>query len=144
MKNYNNKLIMNDLIVTKLERIHTKGGDVLHALKKSESSFKTFGEAYFSFIDYNCVKGWKMHKEMTLNLIVPIGNVKFVFFDTNKNLIQMLEIGEKNHMRITVSPKIWFGFKGLSKKNLVLNIADLQHDPIEVERVNLESFNFNW
>jgi dTDP-4-dehydrorhamnose 3,5-epimerase len=48
-------------------------------------------------------------------------------------------------MRITVPPKTWFGFKGMSKNtNLVLNIADLEHDPNEVERANLESFNFKW
>jgi dTDP-4-dehydrorhamnose 3,5-epimerase len=136
---------MNDIIITKIEKIYTKGGDVLHALKKSDSSFKTFGEAYFSFIDYNCIKGWKMHKKMTLNLIVPIGHVKFVFFNKNKELLQIVEIGEQNHLRITVPPQIWFGFKGLSKTmNIVLNIADLEHDPNEVERESLEILNFKW
>jgi dTDP-4-dehydrorhamnose 3,5-epimerase len=136
---------MNDIIITKLKRINTIGGDVLHALKKNDSGFKYFGEAYFSCIDYNCIKAWKMHKKMTLNLIVPIGNVKFVFLGSKKNLLQIIEIGEKNYMRITVPPKTWFGFKGMSKNtNLVLNIADLEHDPNEVERANLESFNFKW
>jgi len=136
---------MNDIIITELKRIETIGGDVLHALKKNDSGYNSFGEAYFSCIDYNSIKAWKMHKNMTLNLIVPIGNVKFVFLDSNKDLIQIIEIGEKNYMRITVPPKIWFGFKGMSKNtNLVLNIADLEHDPNEVERANLETFNFKW
>lgn len=135
---------MSNIIVTEIERIQTNGGDVLHALKKSDSSFKSFGEAYFSCIDYNCIKGWKMHRKMTLNLIVPFGDVKFVFFDSNKDLIQVVEIGEKNYKRITVYPKIWFGFKGLSKKNLVLNIANLEHDPNEVERANLDIINYKW
>jgi dTDP-4-dehydrorhamnose 3,5-epimerase len=136
---------MNEIIITKLKRIETTGGDVLHALKENDSGFKSFGEAYFSCIDYHCIKAWKMHKKMTLNLIVPIGNVKFVFLDRNKDLIQTVEIGEKNYNRITVPPKTWFGFKGMSKNtNLVLNIADLEHDPNEVERANLESLNFKW
>ena len=42
-----------------------------------------FGEIYFSNINSLCIKAWKKHKIMTLNLIVPIGKVRFVFHDKN-------------------------------------------------------------
>ena len=41
------------IIVTPLNRINVAGGDVLHALKKTDEGFVDFGEAYFSFIEYN-------------------------------------------------------------------------------------------
>ena len=49
---------------------------------------------YFSVVNPGVVKGWKLHKKMTCNLIVPIGTIKFVI---SKNLIDFdtFELGEK-------------------------------------------------
>ena len=52
-------------------------------------------------------------------------------------------IGEDNYSRITVPPKIWFGFKGLSSRtSYILNISNLSHDPSEVERQSLTFLKF--
>ena len=38
---------------------------------------------------------------------------------------------------------IWFGFKGLSSEtSYILNISDINHDPLEVERQPLTFLNF--
>jgi dTDP-4-dehydrorhamnose 3,5-epimerase len=48
-------------------------------------------------------------------------------------------------MRITVPPGIWFGFQGLSQpQSLVLNIANIEHNPSEVENADLKAFKFDW
>ena len=65
------KTKINDLYLTPLKKIDTAGGDVLRALKKSEKNFFGFGEAYFSLINHGAIKGWKKHKKMTSNIIVP-------------------------------------------------------------------------
>ena len=65
----------------KLKKIKVDGGDVYHGVKSSDSNFTKFGESYFSFIYYNKIKCWKIHKEMTLNLVAPIGNILFNFID---------------------------------------------------------------
>ena len=70
---------MKGLIISELNQIYNPKGDILHALKKSDSSFNNFGEAYFSFVKYNQIKGWKKHTKMNMNLIVPVGEIKFVF-----------------------------------------------------------------
>ena len=44
-------------------------------------------EAYFSIIKPGYIKAWKLHKKMTMNIVVPIGSVQFVFYDKNKELI---------------------------------------------------------
>ena len=78
-----------------------------------------------------------------MNLLVPLGSVRFVFYDENKKLLLNIVICEENYLRITVSPKIWFGFKCLSShKSLILNISDHLHDPDEVERQPLSFLNF--
>ena len=128
-----------------LSRISTKGGDVLHVLKSNEDSFKGFGEAYFSIVEYNFIKAWKCHHSMVMNLTVPIGNVKFVFFDPNKNIFKVFKIGESNYSRLTIPSNIWFGFQGLNKgTNLILNLSNIKHDEMEISRKPLEEIKYNW
>ena len=129
--------------IKKLKKFKLEDGDVYHALKASESEYYGFKEAYFSTIKNNKIKAWKRHYKMTMNLIVPIGKVQFVFYDENKNLLKNLMIGEENYSRITVPPMIWFGFKGVSlNTSYILNISNEIHDPLEVERKPLTFLNF--
>ena len=50
-------------------------------------AYNGFGELYFSEVNFGEIKAWKKHKKMVMNLIVPCGEVKFVFFDDRKNPI---------------------------------------------------------
>ena len=70
---------LTDILVTPLRRITTDGGDVMHALKKSDIGYNGFGEVYFSWVEQGAIKAWKCHQRMTLNLVVPVGEVHFVF-----------------------------------------------------------------
>ena len=55
------------------------------------------------------------------------------------------EIGVDRFVRITVPPGIWFGFQGLhTAQSLLLNIANIPHDPNEVERLALTDINYDW
>ena len=135
---------MNQIIIKPLKKINLEEGDVLHALKASDSEFHGFKEAYFSTIKKNKIKAWKRHLLMTMNLIIPIGRVQFNFYDNKKNLLKNTIVGEDNYCRITVPPMIWFGFKGLSSHtSYILNISDEPHNPSEVERESLSFLNFS-
>ena len=140
---------MKGLIISELNQIHNSKGDILHALKKSDSSFNNFGEAYFSFVKYNKIKGWKKHNKMTMNLIVPIGEVKFVLYDNRDKKsdpnIKEIIIGQPNYKRLTVPPNIYVSFKGISKNiNLILNIADIEHDTNESINLDLSDIAYEW
>ena len=76
--------------------INLEKGDVLHYLKNSSKNFNGFGEVYFSKIKPNAIKAWKLHKKMTLNLIVPMGKVQFVFFSETTKAFRIEVIGEEN------------------------------------------------
>lgn len=136
------------ILVTPLRRVETSGGDVLHALKKTDAGFVTFGEAYFSFITLGSIKAWKRHTRMTMNLVVPKGKVRFVFQEPDadgSNKFRVEDIGEDCYARITVPPGIWFGFQGLgSPQSLILNIANIIHEPNEVERLALSGIHYAW
>ena len=137
-----------DIIVTPLLRIETTGGDVLHAMKQNDVGYTGFGEAYFSWVSAGAVKAWKRHTRMTMNLVVPVGQVRFVFRCVNADGVEEFrveDIGVDRYARLTVPPGIWAGFQGLSThQSLVLNIASIPHDPNEVERLALSDINYTW
>ena len=139
-------LSLNDIIVTPLKRIPTDGGDVMHALKYSDNEFNGFGEVYFSWVDQGVIKAWKCHKRMTLNLLVPLGEVCFVFHLTEeRDVFRTVKLGHDRYSRLTIPPGIWFGFQGVaSESSLLMNAADIEHDPNEVLRKPVTCFDYNW
>lgn len=136
---------LDDILITPLARINTAGGDVLHAMKSSDAGYAGFGETYFSWSTIGAIKAWKRHMQMTMNLVVPVGQVRFVFCSDDSDELRIEDIGEHRYVRITVPPGIWFGFKGLAApQSLVLNIANIPHDPNEVERLELSVIKYSW
>lgn len=137
---------INEIIVTPLKRISVPGGDVMHAMKKTDPGFAGFGESYFSWVEHGVVKAWKQHTQMTLNLVVPVGEVRFVFFSQEDHTqIREERIGNGNYARITVPPGLWFGFQGVATGNsLLLNMANILHDPAEVLKQDLSFSSFDW
>ena len=141
--------MIEGIIETQLKVIPSVDGNVLHGIRSTDKSFVGFEEAYFSFINKDHVKAWKCHKKMTLNLIVPVGKVKFVFIDNREEpssfkKIQTFDLSQNPYTRLTVPPYIWFGFKGLARQNLILNITNVIHDQKEVLRKNLNEIDFDW
>ena len=137
---------LDDILVTPLKRLPTDGGDVLHALKNSDPGFNGFGEIYFSLVEQGAVKAWKCHQSMTLNLVVPIGEVRFVFHLTNEvHSFRTENIGVERYVRLTVPPGIWFGFQGKANgMNLLMNLGDMEHDADELKRRSISTFDYDW
>ena len=134
-----------DIRSKKLRVIDHPKGSIKHVLKSSEIEYAGFGEAYFSQIEYCKIKAWKKHIRMKMNLVVPVGLVKFVFYEEKEKLFQEFILGSENYCRLSVPPGIWFGFKGMDKNlNLVMNISDLEHDPNEVQRKDISEIVYEW
>ena len=138
------------VLLTPLKKISHPKGDILHGMKKSDPGFSAFGEAYFTKINFNEIKGWNRHHRVTLNLCVPVGKVFFVLYDdrekskTRGNFLSV-EISVDDHQRLTVPPCVWLAFKGMSDGiNLILDVTDMEHDPEEVENQDLEQIEYNW
>ena len=140
--------MLSGMLNSKLKIINSTMGSVRHCLKNNDLGFNGFGEIYFSTINKNSIKAWKLHKIMTMNLTVQYGSVFFCFkdnrqeSDTYNNICKVI-LNDKNYVRLTVPPNIWFGFKGLSD-SLVCNISDIRHSESEVIRKDLKAIHFNW
>lgn len=133
---------MDGVILTPLKKISNIKGDIQHIMKASDPGYAGFGEAYMSSINKGAIKGWKKHNKMTLNLIVIIGEIKFVVY--NESNYFEIKLSNDNYFRLTISPGLWFAFKGLNKNNSLINIANIAHDPNESENMNLFDFDYNW
>ena len=138
------------LILTPLKKIDHPSGDIFHGMKKSDVGYAGFGEAYFSTIRPNDIKGWNYHKEMTLNHVVPIGEVTFVISDKressrSKGKFFKVTLSQTNYKRLTIPPRLWIAFRGNGDNtNLILNIANMEHDPNEIEKMNLDKIPYNF
>jgi len=135
---------MDGVILTPLKQIHNPKGDIFHAMKKSDEGFEGFGEAYFSTIYKNDIKGWKKHTKMTLNLIVPFGNIEFVVYDETSKEFFSVTLSQGNYQRLTVKPNLWMAFRGLEEDSMLLNLASIEHDPSEAINIDLSEIKYAW
>ena len=135
--------------LTPLKQIFDERGKVMHMLRDDSTVFTNFGEIYFSCTYPGAIKAWHMHTEMTLNYAVIHGSIKCVLFDDRpgsktKGNIEEYFLSPENYLRLTVPPDVWMAFKGLQTYNLLINTADLLHDPDEVERKSLNYFKYDF
>ena len=133
---------MDGVLITPQKIISNPKGDIMHALKAGDVGYDGFGEAYFSKIKKNEIKGWKKHNLMTLNILVPVGQINFVIYDGLKFFNVVLS--ENNYARLTIKPKLWVAFQGLGQSNMLVNLASEVHDPKESENLSLDEIDFNW
>lgn len=145
-----NNSTINGVLLTPLKVINVQEGNILHGMKCSDAGYSGFGEAYFSMIKSGAIKAWKRHNLMSLNLVVPLGAIRFVLFDDRQNsrsngLFQQVTLSTKNYYRLTVPPLVWMGFQGVYEDtSMLLNIADIEHVPEEADRKEMSEINFDW
>jgi dTDP-4-dehydrorhamnose 3,5-epimerase len=138
-------MLIEQVQLTRLSIIPLEAGNVMHAMQRSSVGFAGFGEAYFSWIAPGVTKGWKRHREMTLNLVVPVGLVTFAVVDAEAGVGRRYELGPESYGRLTIPPGLWVAFRGCaSHQSLVLNIADIEHDPAEADSSLEAPIGFDW
>lgn len=133
---------MDQIELIELNKINDEKGSVFHIIKNHDFNIK---EVYLSSLEKNIVKGWKKHKEMTLNLVVIKGNVLFTIIGNNIKTQYM--IGDNNYCRIQIPPNNWVSFEGMDDENLIINCADMIHDPDETILKKFNGYNqdfSNW
>ncbi|MCD7942793.1 MAG: dTDP-4-dehydrorhamnose 3,5-epimerase family protein [Bacteroides intestinalis] len=134
-----------------LKHIVVPKGDVYHALKSTDEGYVGFGEAYFSQIEAGAVKGWKRHNQMTLNIIVPIGAIKFVIYDDREGSATYGKFEEvvlsavDNYQRLLVFPGLWMDFQGVGEGvSMLMDIIPEPHDPQEASRKELSEIIYHF
>lgn len=138
--------------IKQLKKICDERGMIMHMIRSDDPEFEKFGEIYFSCIYPNVIKGWHLHKKMTLNYAVIKGMIKLVLYDnrddsSTKDEIMEIFMGDNNYILVKIPPNIWNGFKGTgTKMSIVANCATIPHDPKEMQRISSfdKSIPYNW
>jgi len=130
--------------VKPLRQILDERGKVMHMLRCDDPDFLRFGEISFSVVYPGVIKGWHIHKKMTLNYAVPFGTIKLVLYDDRdssktRGELQEIFLGPDNYCLVQIPPRIWNGFKGIgTTPSIVANCSTIPHDPDEIERKSPE------
>ena len=125
-----------------LRRIVDERGSVMHMLRADDEHFQGFGEIYFSTVNPGAIKGWHIHREMTLNYACVAGMVKLVLYDDRersqtRGKLQELFVGDQNYVMVRVPPMVWNGVKGIgAAPAMIANCASHPHDPDEISRLD--------
>ncbi len=134
--------MIDGVIIFPLKQIPDERGKIMHMLRADDPHFEKFGEIYFSMVYPGVVKGWHLHKRMTLNYAVIVGMIKLVLYDdregspTRGELMELF-IGEANYVLVKIPAGIWNGFKGIGiEPAIVANCATEPHDPEEIVRMD--------
>jgi dTDP-4-dehydrorhamnose 3,5-epimerase len=128
--------------VTPLRQILDERGKIMHMMRCDGDGFESFGEIYFSCVNPGAIKGWHIHKEMTLNYAVVHGNIKFVLYDDRddsptKGQLEEYFLGPDNYCLVTVPPMVWNGFKGYGADSaIVANCTTVPHTQGEIDRMD--------
>lgn len=135
--------MIEGLKLTPLRVVSNPKGDIYHALKACSPGYQGFGEAYFSTVIQGLTKGWKRHNRFALNLVVPVGEIRFIVYDDRSGSTTCGQFADlclgmaANYARLTVPPGLWMAFQGIGEFNLLLNIIAAEHDPAEADNKDL-------
>ncbi len=128
--------------VIPLKRIPDERGTIFHMLKSTDPHFRKFGEIYFSTVYPDAVKGWHLHKKMTLHYVCIWGHIKLVLYDgrrsspTRGELMEVF-LGPESYSLVIIPPNLWNGFKGMGEPySIVANCATHPHDPRDSVRMD--------
>lgn len=134
--------MIHDVQIIPLNRIPDERGTIFHMLKSTDRHFKKFGEIYFSTVYPSAVKGWHLHKRMTLNYVCIWGQIKLVLFDDRRGSktrgeFMELFLGPESYSLVIIPPNVWNGFKGIvAPYSIVANCASHPHDPSQSVRMD--------
>lgn len=134
--------MIDGVLVHPLKQIPDERGKIMHMLRNDDPHFEHFGEIYFSVVYPGVVKGWHIHKRMTLNYSCILGTIKLVLYDdredsATRGQLQELVIGDSNYVLVKIPLGVWNGFKGLGvAPAVVANCSTIPHDPQEIKRID--------
>ncbi len=138
--------------ITPLRKMTDERGSVMHMLKSPEAGqFLNIGEVYFSLTNPGFIKGWKYHKEISQQMVAPVGSIRMVLFDDRsdshtRGAVQVIDFGDCDYSLIKIPPKLWYCFAAKDGKlAIIANATSAPHRPEEsvIKPLDSADFNFN-
>lgn len=145
--------MIHDIKIRTLAEIKDTRGSVKHFIKSTDDDFVSFGEVYFSTVNFNVVKGWKKNLDVDQNFCCIQGTIKVVIYDdrdysASSGAIQEIVLNsETTHSRLTIPKDLWYSFKCCSEEtSTILNLISVPHQLNRVKTLPIDSslIPFEW
>ena len=125
-----------------IPKIESYKGGIFKILKSSDQEFTGFGEVYISNIKKGEIKAWKKHLKMTCILIPIHGQTKVVIY--NNFDFHVFNLNSEKKKKLIIPPHTIFGFTAIKDDSSIMNIANIEHDPKESIKYDLQEFKYDW
>ena len=122
----------------KLNIFKDNRGDLLKYLDKKNIFFKNFGEIYFNEIKKDKLKGWIYHKKYICLMTVPYGKIELRYKKKINSKFKKFIISKNNYFLVSIPPKTWFSFKGISSLSIIVNTINGIHKDNETLRLPIK------
>ena len=140
---------MNEIKLYKKNIKKNSKGNVLKYLTIDKNFYK-ISEVYFSIIKKLRIKAWKKNLSSDQFMYVFKGKIEFVTYDDRnikKKKINIYYLGEKmKYSKIFLPKNIWYGFKGLNQKNIIVNALKINHAKCKIMNMEIKNkiIPFSW
>jgi dTDP-4-dehydrorhamnose 3,5-epimerase-like enzyme len=133
-KSLNKKIRFLDIKILK-----NKKGNLLKIFNGKDK----LGDCYISYVNKNKIKAWRYHKLSEQRIFLLSGKCKVVVISKKKNNTYILT---ENKKKLLIIPKkSWYGFQNIGKDKVkLLNIINIKYSEKEIERKNIQDFNYDW
>ena len=134
--------LIHGVTVKPLKVIADERGYLMEMLRADDPFFQSFGQVYCSVAYPGVVKGWHLHRNMTLSYACVYGRIKLAVYDdregssTRKELMEIF-LGPDDYSLVVIPPGLWNGFKGMAPDySIVADCIDIPHAEADSERID--------
>ena len=118
-------------MIKNIKVINNQLGNIIKILNRKD--IKSIHEIYVSEVNYKKTKGWNFHKKATCKIFIFEGEIKF-HLTKNFKIFKEVVLSSKDYKLFIIKPKTWFKFKGLKKKNKLINFINYSYDKNEIKK----------
>lgn len=146
--------MIQGVVLKSLLKRYDDRGFLYEIMRRDESMYLGFGQAYISAVNEGVVKAWHLHRVQIDNLCCVKGLIKVVLWDGRKDSLTFEQIneffiGEENLQLLQIPNGVLHGWQGkASGTSLVLNIPTEVYNYAEPDEYrihpHINDINYDW
>tara|TARA_Y100000741_G_C17979906_1_gene447465 strand:+ start:210 stop:593 length:384 start_codon:yes stop_codon:yes gene_type:complete len=126
------------ILKKKIDIIKNPKGNIIKYINKKNNFLKRIKEVYFTEIIKGHTKGWIKHTKTKCFILIVKGKIKFFYTKNLKNK-KTINLCSNKPIGIIIKPGTWFAFKSISKKSILVNSIEINHNPKESIKYQIDN-----
>lgn len=119
-----------------ITRLDERGREA-HLFRADEAEAVRFGQVQLTSLFPGAIKAWRRHRVRTDVVACVQGTVRLGLYDArdespSSGLAIEIFLGPHNPVRVTIPPRVWFGYKGIGTEEALLVVLTDHADSVKV------------